>query len=535
MPPFQNTPNLGNIQNQLGGTISSESLSGTNVNIPTFPLPQNNPQQVQMPNADSILADSRVADTQNQTDFERLVRDVTGATGLLGGESDALTKERERLGVNTLRTQYQGIINQGLKLNASLQQDDVALAAGLNQIEDKPIAMEFITGEQASVERRAHIARAFKVAEINTLNAQATALGGNINMALTMAREAVDAKYAPIKEFIDIKQKQLEAIAPLVSKDEAKQLKAQQLKIDLSLKDLDERKANEKEAKNIALTLAQNQAPAELLNLALGAKSVEDMLKIPGVEKYLVSPMEKLQMQKINLDIRNSNQEYANLVAEANKAKQYLQGTTGDPILDIISASAQYGDKRLTDSQLEKIQQATNALGSLESLQGLLKIDSTGPLSGRGRTLVSQLGGDADARAINATIQGLIPTVARGIFGEVGVLTDADINNYRKTIPNLTSTEGQNKLVSLVMYDVLSRSVKTTLTSNAQNQANVSNFASTYLDIEKRISTLKKDIGATEGVAISEQNRTKLESAWGNSSFGINNVSNQLNSFLENN
>lgn len=41
---------------------------------------------------------------------------------------------------------------------------------------------------------------------------------------------AVAAKFAPYKEFIDIRQKQLEAIAPLLSKAESKQAAAQKLK-----------------------------------------------------------------------------------------------------------------------------------------------------------------------------------------------------------------------------------------------------------------------------------------------------------------
>ena len=525
MPPFQNTPNLDN------QPITSESLAENQVDIPTQP-PVSSPAPDPI---NDILNQTQVADGAAQNAETQLSTDLLSMFPQLAGESADLTAAENQLGVNEFQLQRQGIISQGLRLNASLQQDDVALAAGLNEIEDKPIAMEFITGEQASIERRAQVARAFKVAEINTLSAQATALTGSITLAQDQARKAVDAKYAPLKEAIEIKRLQLDALAPLVQGEEAKQLREQNLRTDLAVKDLDRRIADEKEAKALSLTLAKNQAPQEIMDASLQANSLEELLRVPGVEKYLVSPTEKLQLQKIGLDIRNSNKEYANLVAEANKAKQYLEGSTGDPVLDIIAASAQYGDKRLTDSQLEKIQQATNALGSLESLQGLLGIDTTGPLSGRGRTLVSQIGGDADAKAINATIQGLIPTVARGIFGEVGVLTDADINNYKKTIPNLNSTEAQNKLVSLVMYDVLSRSVKTTLTSNAQNQANVSNFASTYTDIETRIQTLRSDIGATESTPISEPNRAMMDSAWSNSNFGLDNVSASLNRFIDEN
>lgn len=279
--------------------------------------------------------------------------------------------------------------------------------------------------------------------------------------------------------------------------------------------------------KNIKLEAAKNNAPLSVLNKLSQAKTVDEA--VAAVGSYLMSPMEKLQMEKLRGDIAKN-------AAELAAAKNTLNGTTGDPVLDIVSASARYGDKRLTDSQLEKIQKATQALGSLETLQGLLNqgkdgLKTSGPVIGRKRTLVSQLGGDADARAINATIQGLIPTIARGIFGEVGVLTDADIANYRKTVPNLNSTEDQNKLVSIVMYDVLSRSLESTLVSNAQNQTNVSGFSSTYQNAKQRINSLKSELGITEPTPISPVNNAKLEAAWG-SQFSVENVSNTLNSFL---
>ena len=262
------------------------------------------------------------------------------------------------------------------------------------------------------------------------------------------------------------------------------------------------------------------------------AKNMEEFLAAGGGQ-YIVSPMDKLQLQKMNIDVANSNAQYQQTLAEIAKAQSYLEGSTGDATADIIAGSAQYGDKRLTDSQLEKIQQATNALGSIESLQSMLSLDPTGPIKGKKRQLMAALGGDADAKAINATIQGLIPTVARGIFGEVGVLTDHDIENYRKTVPNLNSTEDQNRLVSLVMYDVLSRTVQSTLVSNAQNQANVSNFLSTYQDVNSRIAKLKADLGVVDLPPPSPVNQAKMESAWSGGGLTPDAITSQLDNLMQ--
>ena len=62
---------------------------------------------------------------------------------------------------------------------------------------------------------------------------------------------------------------------------------------------------------------------------------------------------------------------------------------------------------------------------------------------------------NVEAQVALAQLAGITPKVARGIFGEVGVLTDTDIKNYQRTLPNLTSTEEKNKLVVKFMRDLL--------------------------------------------------------------------------------
>jgi hypothetical protein len=57
--------------------------------------------------------------------------------------------------------------------------------------------------------------------------------------------------------------------------------------------------------------------------------------------------------------------------------------------------------------------------------------------------------------AIKAELQGLVPKVARGIFGEVGVLTDTDIKNYIQTLPNIKQTASAQDIIMLSMLDTI--------------------------------------------------------------------------------
>ncbi|MEK7068257.1 MAG: hypothetical protein AAB964_00390 [Patescibacteria group bacterium] len=182
---------------------------------------------------------------------------------------------------------------------------------------------------------------------------------------------------------------------------------------------------------------------------------------------------------------------------------------TPEYTLAAIESSAQYGDKRLLADERKNITASKRALGMLETYNKLMDGsldngmskeifgDGTGIIKGRVRTLASQWGGDANAAAINATIQGIIPTIARGIFQEVGVLTDQDIANYRKTVPDINKPENANKLIELVLLRTLERAYADTLLTAAQNQTNVSNFKPEYESVVKRINKLTGGSSAT--------------------------------------
>lgn len=262
---------------QQGATVIPVTTMGSQqqINIPTQQQPMTAPvtmnyadQLMQQANADT--QNTQVQDYQNQSIMQML-----DAYNNLAGESAYRTQATQDSNINGLKQNLQNINNQILTKQAEIQQDDVRLAAGLNNIEKKAIPMEFITGQQQSVQRDAQIARALKMSEIGVLNAQVLAGQGNIELAQKTVEEAVAAKYAPFKEIIDINKQQLEAIAPLLSKAEAKQAAAQKLKTDLSLRKLDKLESDEKLTQKLAIEAGQNGAPKSLIDQALKARPEE--------------------------------------------------------------------------------------------------------------------------------------------------------------------------------------------------------------------------------------------------------------------
>lgn len=98
-------------------------------------------------------------------------------------------------------------------------------------------------------------------------------------------------------------------------------------------------------------------------------------------------------------------------------------------------AAAQRG-KPMTSSEVEKITQLNSVASSLDLLeQKLNEIPQRerGPIWGRVRGANPY---DVQAQEIQNIITSITPGLARGVFGEVGVLTDTDMARYSRLLPN---------------------------------------------------------------------------------------------------
>lgn len=162
-----------------------------------------------------------------------------------------------------------------------------------------------------------------------------------------------------------------------------------------------------------------------------------------------------------------------------------------DFTLKMIRGSA--NNKRVpTEGELNPIIKAQRALGQLGSITANIQAQDTGPIIGLLRSYNPY---DANAQQIKAQLQALIPTLARGVYGEVGVLTDQDINNYAKTVPNLRSTSDVNKLVLAMTIDGIKGSVESQLQNLAAGNRNVANFEPIYTGLKAKSDALRSELG----------------------------------------
>jgi len=185
----------------------------------------------------------------------------------------------------------------------------------------------------------------------------------------------------------------------------------------------------------------------------------------------------------------------------AARAKTYAPGTTGTPgttlkyddpnyTLDAIRKSK--GGRVMTQGELKPITDIQTIVGQAETLTGLINSVDTGPIVGIIKSVNPY---DTKAQLMKSAITAIVPKLARGVYGEVGVLTDADIENYSRTIANLKNTTDVNKAVMAMTLDIATRSLANQLNSLSAGQRDVSRFESIYQGMNAKADKLKSELG----------------------------------------
>ena len=319
--------------------ISVSSLMPTSkTKLPEL-TPTTPPSPIVLPEKSQIQIDAENATKEKDNQIGDYLKLLT-AQGQIQGQEAGLATEA---GADLAQQEYD-------KYNTELKAEQRAL-----ELESRRISSDArYTKEQAQGAIDAISKQSYeKQADIAILG---NAAKGRYDTALDIAKRKVESQLAPIKAQIDAKKFYIEN-----KKDEwttAQTAEANRI-LKAEQRTYDEEKARKDKIESLKIEAYKNGFKGDMS----GVETLDEALKKVG--NYLLSPKEKLEMEKLRGDIAINS-------AELAQAKQSLGGTTGDPIADIIAGSSRYGDKRLTDSQLEKIQKATTALGSMETLQGLL-------------------------------------------------------------------------------------------------------------------------------------------------------------------
>ena len=163
-----------------------------------------------------------------------------------------------------------------------------------------------------------------------------------------------------------------------------------------------------------------------------------------------------------------------------------------DPNYTLDSIRKSKGGRFLTQGELKPITDIQTIVGQTEALSTLIGSVDTGPIVG---IVKSANPYDTKAQLMKAEITAIVPKLARGVYGEVGVLTDADIENYSRTIASLKNTADVNKAVMAMTLEIATRSLANQLNSLSAGGRDVSKFESIYTGLNAKASSIKSQLG----------------------------------------
>lgn len=318
--------------------------------------------------------------------------------------------------------------------------------------------------------------------------AQLQSAQGNVEYANNLIKNALDLKYEPIKAQLDYQKEILSQLNTKAATDKVNSINAQ-------LKVAEKQQKNDEDLQKIIVD-ASPFAPKSLLEQAKKAKTPIEAATILGQYSgdYLENQVKRATLTKTNAEIDKIR---ADIKASSVTINTSNLPNTATGFTTKLLATAN-STKELAATERQSLAKGMTVISQLDSLASNIKKVNTGFTSGKVAALMSKVGANKDAGVVSAQLQAVIPNLARGVYGEVGVLTDNDIKNYRQTIPNLTSPEDQNDAVLALTLRTVKNSIENQLRSAANSQVNVSGWAGDYNKITKQIYDIEDRIGVSK-------------------------------------
>lgn len=489
--------------------VGTTPIAPTNIpqsqNIATFGtqpiniLGQNIPQPTTIASqADRILQETAVADTEAQKMDKSLAQTIFDIAPQLAGK----TQEKYnavQTATGALKQRQQDINSQIYQKNAEIQKDDIQLASDLDRLEGGGILKSIVNTQKYDVAKKAQITRSLKMADANMLNAQSLALNGQIELAKQTAEDAVNAKYSVFEDILNTTKLQREALQPILTADEKKQARQQDIKTNLLLNDLKLQKENEQKANDMIIN-AMPFAPQSVTSAA--QKVIANGGSLVQVAQALGKYAGDFLGNQLKLSsIRENEMQIAKIANEIKQSQATIPNNApvGSTNYSITSWTNSAKNKNsLTAEERAGVSKAFSVVNQIGALNENLKKDQTSFFGGNVKKIMASLGQNADAGTVQAQITALVPQVAKGVYGEVGVLTDQDTARYTQTLPNLTSPEKQNDAVTALTLTALRNGVKSKLDVAAASNLDVAGFVPLYQDLTTKINVINDRTGVND-------------------------------------
>lgn len=193
--------------------------------------------------------------------------------------------------------------------------------------------------------------------------------------------------------------------------------------------------------------LTRVRSATEAMRPALLSNDPESLARVRNSPFFSVAMLDKTFAEEFRAAQKIAAEQASKRADEQQKiqTETALYKAKGEVDKEVNASKAKTDKKEVPQYLAEKAMKIDQSDKDLDDLQAQVTDMATGPLIGLVRS-INPL--DTNAKVLEAKLRATVPNLARGVFGEVGVLTDADIKNYMATLPNLSTP--QDRAVKLV-------------------------------------------------------------------------------------
>lgn len=421
-------------------TITSEQLK------PATPLDVPKPQMTGSPDAlagslsdmpksldeyvKALTPPETALDKQNQA----ILDSIAQLTGDTTGRQQYQFGQESKYGVPQLTQQLNDLKGQlitGDAEYAKMVADEAARSAAL---ENQPgVSTRDVQGAQGALARTFYTQKAAKAADLALIAAKAQAVSGNINTALLLAQKATDAKFQPIEDELKVKRAQLDAIQPMLDKQEKIQFAALQRQYEDEQMQIAEAKASQKAIGEMVVNALAQGAPQEIVDQASKAKTSLEASKILGKYsgEFLKYEMLKEQIKTEAERRKTERAQQANYAANIRKTNAEIDALKNPTPGTIPSQYQGALDVILGSDKLTKDQKAS-VINSIANGQNPTSVIKNKAKDIMGQTNATKLDNYETAKQQLVSVQDSLKT-----YYAKGGKTNVFSGNYEKAINKL--------------------------------------------------------------------------------------------------
>jgi len=218
--------------------------------------------------------------TEDEKAVEALQTQFTDISKTLGGQGAELQKQLEAQGVPEAFNQVKQLNLRGAQLVGELQQFDVETKRMDAGLENQAIPTGLITGQKAQLEKQRNLKRASIAADLAATSALSQAYAGNATLGQQLAQQAVDIKFQPIINELNVVKDQLGFATDKMTRNDSKRAGIINTLLDIRITELNDQKDLERDINLLAVDAASNGAPIEVVNAMRNAVDLAEATSI---------------------------------------------------------------------------------------------------------------------------------------------------------------------------------------------------------------------------------------------------------------